>query len=130
MFQSLGHPTQRYGIPFHLDRAEHYRQQETLVGIEVQTSAPGDKRGYVDLLLSGGTAIDCKAWTNFNSYSSDRQDRMKDSLVSAAKKYLGSANVSSLIFEFKGAIPPGIENYVRPQVPLPSGKTLHFVAIL
>ncbi|MCS6863573.1 MAG: hypothetical protein RMJ56_01830, partial [Gemmataceae bacterium] len=68
MFQSLRHPTQRFGVPFHLDRAEYYRSQGTLIGIEVATTSSLGN-GYVDLLLSDGTAIDCKAWTNFNYYS-------------------------------------------------------------
>jgi hypothetical protein len=129
MMRSLAHPTQRFGVPFQLDRAEYYRDpsRNQLVGIEVATTSV-QGNGYVDLMLTGNTAIDCKDWTGFSSKPRDVQIRMIEGLVTAAEKYLASANVTTMIFEFRGSVPTLAAAALR-AIAAPAGKSLQCNAI-
>jgi hypothetical protein len=135
MFASLANWRQSWGIPFHLARAEYYLAQRTtagtslLTGIEVQTNAPDGRRGYVDLMLAGGTAIDCKDWVNFSTYSSEDQRRMINQIVEAADKYLTSANVTHMVFEFRNSVPASVRNALNTRVTVPAGKSLDITVI-
>jgi hypothetical protein len=138
MFVSLANWRQSWGVAFHLARAEYYLAQRTtagtslLTGIEVQTNSSLG-RGYVDLMLAGGTAIDCKDWVNFSTYSRDDQQRMRDQIVVAANKYLADAHVTHMVFEFRNTVPQSIRDALNPTINanllIPTGKTLNVVVI-
>jgi hypothetical protein len=130
LYASLAHPTQRLGVAYHLDRAEYYNDptRRELVGIEVQTAAPPPLgNGRVDLMLTNKRAIDTKAWTGFDSKPQNIQDELIRSLQRAADKYLASANVDTMIFEFRGAVPQRARVALQGITP-PAGKTLQFYA--
>ncbi len=110
--KALSHPSwwKRAGATFELERALHYAEKGLLEGIEV--SARFDEgRGFVDLMLKGGQAVEVKNWAGWAGKSQEAKGELIGRLKEQVSKYLSGSpdlKVEKLKLEFKlegGVIP-------------------------